>query len=258
MQRAVNARRDHTRLFDRAIQDAREAHDCVAYERGDRVADGVVETSFRVARARFEIVMLDHKLIVCVGGLSPGAHHGGKPSIAAGRLEIRIAARLQHRLENFVRLGKALLHRAVDDPLFLGLVRVEGLDWVDIIVTEHAGRPRGLLPIPLAQRTHGAPVPFFASFDCAAPFAFTNVEHMVLEVLEFIVRGLRAGEVFAVMVQHQLAPGPRVRGAQVAQRLQRQAVMVGAASACENHCVQERHALFASAMKEALMVLRFG
>src|SRR3546814_14474046 len=46
------------------------------------------------------------------------------------------------------------LDGAVDDVFFFSLVRVEGLDRIDVIMTHHAGAPSRLLPILFGERAH--------------------------------------------------------------------------------------------------------
>jgi hypothetical protein len=149
---------------------------------------------------------------------------------------------LKDLLKRFVRVGKAPLHRAVDDAFFFGLVRVERLDRIGVIVAHHAGAPRRLLPILFRKRAHRAAIPFLRRLDRAAPILVAHVQDVVLEILELSIRRLGAFEIVLVVMQQQIAPPLGARRLLVPQRVDGDAMMIRPTAARENDRVQQRHA----------------
>ena len=109
-------------------------------------------------------------------------------------------------------------------------------------MTQHAGRVRDVAPIFVLERLQGELVPELRCLQRAPPVVVAHMQHMVDEVLELLVGRLRPFEIGIVMLQDNVAPGLGPRIAQMAQGVERQAMMRVLAGGGEQNSIQQRHA----------------
>ena len=168
-----------------------------------------VEPGRRINDATGEIVVRDQALVMAVrlGGAIADEHlepvvgigdgHGGRRKLAG------------HLPQRVVGAADAPLASPVDVVFSRRLAGVEGMQRIGEIVTEHACGIDGGRPVALAQRHDEMIVPV-ARFDrCATPEIVARMEDVVGEVLEFVVRCLRAKHQQLGVLQKDAPPRPR-------------------------------------------------
>ena len=241
LQRQVHLRRRNGGFLDTARQDGGETGSGVADEIGNGGAHRLVKTGRRIGDAGVDVIVVDEGLVVLVAELGAGADHVGDEAHAVRHLDLGIAVRLDAGVDFVPGLGDAPFHGAVDDAFGFGLAGVEGLDRVGVIVAEHAEGIGGLAPAFLREEFYPPCVPFLGLAARAAPFAFGDVEDVILEVLELGVRRLGAFQQVLMVDQEQRLPRLALLAADQRERIERNIMVRGAAAVIADHAFEQGH-----------------
>jgi len=219
------------------------AHACCGI--GDKIGHDlqhrVVEARRRILHAGIKVIMVDERLIVRVGPLRAGPHHVRDETNAIRHHDFRIAVRLDARSNLVMGLGNAPFDCPVDRAFFLGLARMEGLERVGIIMAQHAEGIGGLAPLLLRQQLDRFGIPFGRLVARAAPFAFGNMQDVVLEILERRVRRLGALQKMLVVHQEQRLPLLSRFGVDQVQRIECDMMMCRCAAVRTDNPFQQGH-----------------
>ena len=113
----------------------------------------------------------------------------------------------------------------MDVVLGFGLGGVERMQRVRVVVAEHARAIHRRLPVLQGERLDQVLIPAAHLVRRAAPIAVARVQHVVLEVLELLVRRLRAVEVDLGVGQEQPLPQVGIHAFEMTQRVERQLVV---------------------------------
>ncbi len=109
--------------------------------------------------------------------------------------------------------------------LGLGLAGVEGVQRIRVVVAEHARAVHRRLPVLQGERLDQVLIPAAHFVRRAAPVAIARMQHVILEVLELLVRGLGAVEIDLGIGQEQPLPQVGIHAFEVTQRIEGQLVV---------------------------------
>src|SRR5262249_29476726 len=128
-----------------------------------------------------------------------------------------------------------------DAVLRLRLRGMKRMNGIGVVVAEHAGGPRRLTPTLALQLPDEMPIPVLDLFRGTAPVAIAHMQDMVLEVLELVVRRLRALHVGSGMLEEQAVPSFRIGDRQLLQRIERKFVMRAARMSRGDNLAYQAH-----------------
>ena len=243
LRRQRNRGRRHAAFGKRALENAGEAGRGVDEKLGDERARGGIEAGGRIDDAAMNVVVGDELLVIAVGRLRPAADHLFQPGCARRHRDLDLRKPLAPEpCELVIGAADAPFGGAVDRVLGLGLRGVKGLDRVGVVVAQDAGRVGGIIPSLAAQRLEQPAVPLLRLFRRAAPIAVADVQNVVLEVLELLVRRLGAFEIDLGVLEEEVLPALGVGPSHEAQRIERELVMRAVGVGGVDDAVKKAHA----------------
>ncbi len=203
----------------------------------------LIHAAQRIASRTGQVKMLQQRLVVVMTQLGPNVHHFFEPIARSRRFDLWKTAVVvvDDLLQAAVGLADAPLDRPMDFGVFLAPRRVQRHEWIAEIMAQHAGRKSAFGPFAAAEGIDEPAIPATRLLRRSAPVLFPDVQHMIAKISEADVRRFAASEIFAVVMQKQVAPTLRIRTAQVPQCIDGNAMMRRATNAAEDGGEKQGH-----------------
>ena len=241
LQGQVHLRRRDGDFFEGARQDCGEAGGGITDEICNGGTHRLIEPGRRIGDTGVDVIMVNENLVVGMAAQRAFADHVRDEAEPARNRDVRIAFGCDPGVGVGARFCNAPLHSAVDHAFGFRLAGMEGLDGVCVVVAQHAEGIGRVAPAFERQQFHAARIPFLRLGARAAPFAFADMQDVVLEVLELGVRRFGALQEMLVMHQEQRFPGFAIVSADQGERIERNKMVCRAAAVVADHAFKQGH-----------------